>query len=96
MGGGAPITPPPSRGAPVSYPEPQQVSPHILFQAPLSRRGHGPGLILVLDHYAQLTESEGNGDLPPLRKWAEEGFAVVQVSGCNSSVERTEWRVDEA
>ena len=89
--GGAPITPPPERGAPVSYPEPQQVSPHILFQAPLSQRGRGPGLILVLDHYALLTESEKNWDLPPLRKWAEEGFAVVQVCECDML---KEWSFD--
>ncbi|KAF3040610.1 hypothetical protein E8E11_001869 [Didymella keratinophila] len=65
--------------APASYPSPQQISPHLILQPPLSRRGNGPGLILILDHYAQIEESEKHLDPPPLQKWAEEGFAVVQL-----------------
>jgi carboxymethylenebutenolidase len=65
---------PPS--APPSYPEPQIISPHITLQAPLSRRGKGPGLILVLDHYALIEKSEKHLDPPPLQKWAEEGNKV--------------------
>jgi hypothetical protein len=34
---------------------------------------------LVLDHYALIERSETHLDPPPLQKWAEEGFAVVQV-----------------
>lgn len=77
--GGAPVTPP-SASAPLSYPAPQQVSPHVTLQRPLSRRGRGPGLILVLDHYASTAKSEKHLDPEPLQKWAEEGFAVVEVS----------------
>jgi carboxymethylenebutenolidase len=33
----------------------------------------------VLDHYALMERSEKHLDPPPLQKWAEEGFAVVQV-----------------
>lgn len=55
------------------------VAPHITFQAPLSRRGHGPGLIIVADHYAALDKSDTSLDPPPLVKWAEEGFAVALV-----------------
>ncbi|UPX11820.1 Carboxymethylenebutenolidase [Ascochyta rabiei] len=62
-----------------SYPPPQQISPHLILQPPLSRRGKGPGLILVLDHYALIEASEQHLDPPPLQKWAEEGFAVAQV-----------------
>lgn len=58
---------------------PQRISPHLTLQPPLTRRGHGPGLILVLDHYASVEQSENNLDPPPLVKWAEEGFAVAQV-----------------
>jgi carboxymethylenebutenolidase len=36
-------------------------------------------LILVLDHYALIEPSEKHLDPPPLQKWAEEGFAVVQL-----------------
>jgi carboxymethylenebutenolidase len=70
---------PPSTSAPPSRPEPQQISKSITLQAPLSRRGKGPGLILVLDHYALIEKSEKYLDPPPLQKWAEEGFAVVQL-----------------
>ena len=58
---------------------PQEISPHLTLQPPLCRRGHGPGLILVVDHYALLDKSEKSLDPPPLQKWAEEGFAVVQI-----------------
>ena len=65
--------------APPSFPEPQTISTHITLQAPLSRRGKGPGLVLVLDHYALTERSEKHLDPPPLQKWAEEGYAVVQL-----------------
>lgn len=62
-----------------TYPSPIVISPHITLQAPLSRRGRGPGLILVLDHYARLEKSHKYLDPLPLQKWAEEGFCVVQL-----------------
>lgn len=74
------VTPPSTRAStPPSFPEPQIISSSITFQAPLSRRGNGPGLILVLDAYAEVGNSEKCLDPPPLQKWAEEGFAVVQL-----------------
>lgn len=72
-------TPPSSKSAPLAFTEPQLISPNITLQAPLSRRGKGPGLILVLNHYALVEQSEKHLDPPPLQKWAEEGFAVVQL-----------------
>lgn len=62
-----------------AYPSPVVISPHITLQAPLSRRGRGPGLILVLDHYARLEKNHKYLDPLPLQKWAEEGFCVVQL-----------------
>ncbi|KAF7560366.1 hypothetical protein G7046_g3782 [Stylonectria norvegica] len=45
---------------------------------PLSRRGHGPGLIILTsDSKDQLTITEGVPSL--LIKWAEEGYSVVQI-----------------
>ncbi|OAL07709.1 NTF2-like protein [Phaeosphaeriaceae sp. SRC1lsM3a] len=76
MGEVSEATPP---SAPRSFPEPQIVSEQITLQAPLSRRGKGPGLVLVIDHYAVTAKSEKHLDPPPLQKWAEEGFAVVQL-----------------
>lgn len=50
----------------------------VSLLAPLSRRGHGPGIILLVpDHEDQLTISQGVPSL--LVKWAEEGFAVVEI-----------------
>jgi carboxymethylenebutenolidase len=45
---------------------------------PLSRRGYGPGLVLLLpDGNDSLTIVEGIP--PPMVKWAEEGYTVVAV-----------------
>ncbi|KNG49626.1 dienelactone hydrolase [Stemphylium lycopersici] len=60
-------------------PLPRTISPSITLQPPLSRRGKGPGLVLVLDHYAAREAKDGCLDPSPLQKWAEEGFAVVQL-----------------
>ncbi|EHA47811.1 hypothetical protein MGG_09427 [Pyricularia oryzae 70-15] len=50
----------------------------VSLLAPLSRRGHGPGIILLVpDHEDQLTISQGVPSL--LVKWAEEGYAVVEI-----------------
>ncbi|KAF4629303.1 hypothetical protein G7Y89_g8846 [Cudoniella acicularis] len=49
----------------------------LLLQPPLSRRGHGPGLIIALPDSSQHTTP---AFLPPLQKWAEEGFAVAEIS----------------
>lgn len=50
----------------------------ISLQPPLSRKGHGPGLIVIVpagSHQQHITSDL----LPPLQKWAEEGFAVVEI-----------------
>ena len=52
------------------------------LQTPLSRRGVGPGLLVVVPkEYKDRTQAEVNKTLDPepLQKWAEEGFAVVEV-----------------
>ncbi|KAI1463744.1 carboxymethylenebutenolidase [Daldinia caldariorum] len=54
-------------------------SPNLTIQPPLSRRGHGPGLLLLLDAELDLRKHERTLDPPPLHKWAEEGFAVAQL-----------------
>ncbi|KAI1453952.1 hypothetical protein F4805DRAFT_340019 [Annulohypoxylon moriforme] len=46
---------------------------------PLSRRGHGPGLLLLVDEELDLCRHNKTLDPPPLLKWAEEGFAVAQL-----------------
>ncbi|KAI5867374.1 carboxymethylenebutenolidase [Durotheca rogersii] len=53
--------------------------------APLSRRGRGPGLLLLVDAGLDLGKHEKTLDPPPLHKWAEEGFAVAQLEIASSA-----------
>jgi len=68
-------------GSPLAF-SPVRLAEQVRLQTPLSRRGIGPGLLLLIpDHY------QGRGgatektplDPEPLQKWAEEGLAVVEV-----------------
>ncbi|KAK4225277.1 hypothetical protein QBC38DRAFT_483483 [Podospora fimiseda] len=61
---------------------PVDISARLSIQPPLSRRGSGPGLILVISIEAgvdALQPSASSLDPPPRQKWAEEGYAVAQV-----------------
>lgn len=52
------------------------------YQAPLTHRKQGPGLILILcDSYPSASPDDGKPHLdpPPAQKWAEEGFCVLSV-----------------
>jgi carboxymethylenebutenolidase len=56
---------------------------NALVQLPLSRRGRGPGLLIFLPRDYTPTTNEKQSktlDPEPLQKWAEEGFAVVQLT----------------
>ena len=70
---------------------PSTVSPGISLLPPLSRRGHGPGLILLVPDLADdklLAIEEG---VPShLIKWAEEGYTVlsIQASALTAGEER--------
>ncbi|KAL1982583.1 hypothetical protein VTN96DRAFT_1169 [Rasamsonia emersonii] len=58
------------------------LAPNITLQPPLSRRGHGPGLLLVLPaDYEEYKSRNETLDPDPRQKWAEEGYAVVQITG---------------
>jgi carboxymethylenebutenolidase len=50
------------------------------YQAPLTRRGIGPLLILVVDAEYDLSGHGKTLDPPPLKKWAEEGFSAAQLT----------------
>lgn len=57
------------------------IRPGISLLRPLSRRGSGPGLILLTtasstDETITITERAPS----PLVKWAEEGYTVVQIA----------------
>jgi len=63
--------------------KPISVSETITVQPPLSRLGTGPGLLLLLPHEISLEGSTKTLDPPPLKKWAEEGYAVAQIVATN-------------
>ncbi|CAD6443864.1 9dfc0452-b5ea-4a33-ba6e-1b68379140e2 [Sclerotinia trifoliorum] len=61
-------------------PRPLPVGDRIVIQKPLSRRGRGPGLlILTSESYTPRTERK-TLDPEPCQKWAEEGFVVVNIT----------------
>lgn len=69
------ITKPPP---PLPSPDLTEVAPGVSLLRPLSRRGTGPGMILLTaDHEDPLAISDGVPS--PLVKWAEEGYAVVEI-----------------
>ncbi|KAK2000038.1 carboxymethylenebutenolidase [Colletotrichum falcatum] len=51
----------------------------ITIQPPLSRRGHGPGLLILVEQGIDLSKHDNILDPPPAQKWAEEGYAVAQI-----------------
>ncbi|EER25600.1 hypothetical protein CPC735_067000 [Coccidioides posadasii C735 delta SOWgp] len=57
----------------------RDISPNITLQPPLSRRGNGPGIIIITSECLELNDSEETLDPPPRQKWAEEGYAVVEI-----------------
>jgi carboxymethylenebutenolidase len=62
--------------------KPVQISENVTLQTPLSRLGKGPGLILLVSGNYQSrssTDITKTLDPEPQQKWAEEGFAVVEV-----------------
>jgi carboxymethylenebutenolidase len=71
-----------------------EVDNNIALLPPLSRKGRGPGMILVLPHNAPKYPEGGvlcvDGTPPPLLKWSEEGFAVVEIRGGNVGKETVE------
>lgn len=65
-----------------------------VLQPPLSRRGTGPGIILILppsDGLNLKTTGARPLDPEPVQKWAEEGFAVVGVTPVSP-----DWLVEES
>lgn len=54
-------------------------SDHFRYQAPLSRCGTGPGLIIIMADDVDLRPHSKTLDPPPLEKWAEESYAVCQI-----------------
>lgn len=72
---------------PVPPQQPEEIAEGITLLRPLSRKGHGPGLIIlappspIQDNNNPTTSStEIQNGIPSLRmKWAEEGYCVAQI-----------------
>lgn len=63
---------------PLPSPELTEVMSGVSLLRPLSRRGTGPGMIILTSDYDDpLAIQEGVPS--PLVKWAEEGYAVVEI-----------------
>ncbi|KAG8693573.1 hypothetical protein FRC09_010414, partial [Ceratobasidium sp. 395] len=73
------------------------MSTQYIYQAPLTQKTHGPGLILVLsDRYSTAQPQAGplRLDPPPVQKWAEEGFCVLGIlvaDGQEGRINHEEW-----
>lgn len=60
--------------------QPHHLGDRLTIQKPLSRRGRGPGLlILTPESYTSRTDRK-TLDPEPIQKWAEESFVVVNVT----------------
>ena len=64
---------------PLPAPRLTQPRPGVSLLQPLSRRGVGPGLILLVPQLQQPLLTIENGVPSPLVKWAEEGYVVVAL-----------------
>ena len=70
--------------------KPVQISDNVTLQTPLSRLGKGPGLILLVSrdyNSRSSTDITKTLDPEPQQKWAEEGFAVVEVKADPATIE---------
>jgi carboxymethylenebutenolidase len=71
----------------------QRLADNVVLQLPLSRRGHGPGLIIFLPSNSVLSLRPSSEKKPldpePVRKWAEEGFAVIGIHSGGLPVNET-------
>ncbi|QIW96074.1 hypothetical protein AMS68_001592 [Peltaster fructicola] len=67
-------------------PPPQEVSlaNGVTLVAPITRRGHGPGLIVLVNDASRGIFIK-NGVPSPLQKWGEEGYTVVEIATTSPS-----------
>ncbi|RFN49796.1 carboxymethylenebutenolidase [Fusarium flagelliforme] len=73
----ADITKPPN---PLPALQLKEIRPGVSLLPPLSRRGHGPGLVVLTPTSENILEIK-DGVPSVLIKWAEEGYTVVQIDG---------------
>ncbi|KAJ5656079.1 hypothetical protein N7507_008029 [Penicillium longicatenatum] len=65
---------------PLPNAQPVKLAQNLTVQAPLSRKGHGPGILIVRSSVSpDQRNTEKTLDPEPLQKWAEEGFVCVEI-----------------
>lgn len=70
-----------TQAAPLPFAPVINLGADIVLQPPLSRCGRGPGLIILRpSSFADCQQRNDSLDPEPLQKWAEESYAVVQIS----------------
>ena len=68
--------------APLPSAKLEALRPGLSLQPPLTRRAHGPGLILLTTAETYDEHVMQRDDAPTaVLKWAEEGYTVVQIAG---------------
>ncbi|KAG9246020.1 hypothetical protein BJ878DRAFT_317502 [Calycina marina] len=72
----------------IQMPNLTELAPGIQLLNPLSRKGTGPGLILLVDKSLGLAIE--NGVPSPLIKWGEEGYTVVEIEQSAFSDDNTD------
>lgn len=75
-------------GPPVPVPpmKPERVADGVTLVRPLSRKGVGPGMIILSPNDEAASPIEIEDGIPSLRmKWAEEGYCVVEIRAQASS-----------
>lgn len=62
----------------------KKITPHITLLEPLSRRGQGPGLLVIVQESGLIDDASTTrierGIPSPLMKWAEESYTVVEIT----------------
>lgn len=64
---------------PLPQPQLEQLLPGVSLLLPLSRRGTGPGLILLVPDLGSSILSIENGIPSPIIKWAEESYVIAAI-----------------
>lgn len=67
---------------PIPVPSLKRLAPGVILSQPLSRKGSGPGLIVIVNQSGATDDTTlriENGVPSPLMKWGEESYTVVEL-----------------
>lgn len=81
---------------PLPSAKPFKISTSVIIQPPLTRRGNGPGLILIVPSGLDLKSHDQTLDPPPFHKWGEEGYSVAQITVVEGKGDKFQTHLKEA